>query len=119
NVEIAAVCDISTARAEAAAERFGITRSYTSHRDLLAELQPDLVHITTPPASHFPIAMDCLAAGRNVFCEKPMITQYSDFCTLKQLARDKRCMLMENQQFRFHSSIRRIEELIRSGELGD
>jgi len=63
--------------------------------------------------------MDCFAAGRNVFCEKPMVTQYSDFCTLKQLARDKRCMLMENQQFRFHSSIRRIEELIRSGELGD
>jgi|EndMetStandDraft_2_1072991.scaffolds.fasta_scaffold15389_2 predicted dehydrogenase len=119
NVDIAAVCDISTARAEAAAERFGIARSYTNHRDLLADIQPDLVHITTPPASHFPIAMDCFAAGRNVFCEKPMVTQYSDFCTLKQLARDKRCMLMENQQFRFHSSIRRIEELIRSGELGD
>jgi predicted dehydrogenase len=119
NVEIAAVCDLSPARAEAAAERFGIARSYTAHRDLLADLRPDLVHITTPPASHLPIAMDCLAAGLNVFCEKPMTVQYEDFRTLKQLARDKSCMLMENQQFRFHSSIQRIEELIRSGELGD
>jgi predicted dehydrogenase len=119
NVEIIAVCDISSARAEAAAERFGIAKSYTSHRDLLAELKPDLVHITTPPASHFPIAMDCLAAGMNVFCEKPMTVRYSDFCTLKQLARDKGRMLMENQQNRFHSSVQRIEELIRSGELGD
>jgi predicted dehydrogenase len=119
NVEVAAVCDLSPARAEAAAERFGIARSYTAHRDLLADLRPDLVHITTPPSSHLPIAMDCLAAGLNVFCEKPMTVQYEDFCTLKQLARDKSCMLMENQQFRFHSSIQRIGELIRSGELGD
>jgi predicted dehydrogenase len=119
NVEIVAVCDISTARAEAAAERFGIARSYTSHRTLLADLNPDLVHITTPPASHFSIAQDCLAAGLNVFCEKPITVRYSDFCTLKQLARDKHCMLMENQQNRFHSSIQRIEELSKSGELGD
>jgi predicted dehydrogenase len=119
NVEIVAVCDISNARAEAAAERFKIAKTFTNHRDALADVQPDLVHITTPPASHFSIATDCLAAGRNVFCEKPMVMQYADFRTLKQLAEDQRCMLMENQQFRFHSSIKRIEELIRSGELGD
>jgi predicted dehydrogenase len=119
NVEIVAVCDISAARAEAAAERFGIAKSYTSHRDLLAELKPDLIHITTPPASHLPIATDCLTAGLNVFCEKPMTVRYADFCALKQLASDNHCMLMENQQNRFHSSIQRIEELIRSGELGD
>ena len=119
SVEVVAVCDVSPARVGAAAERFGIARSYTSHLDLLADLRPDLVHITTPPASHLSIATDCLAAGLNVFCEKPITVRYSDFCTLKQLARDKGCMLMENQQNRFHSSIQRIEELIRSGELGD
>jgi predicted dehydrogenase len=119
NVDVAAVCDISPARAEAAAERFAIPRSYTSHSELLAELKPDLVHITTPPASHLSIAMDCLAAGLNVFCEKPMIMRYSDFSGLKQLAREKQCMLMENQQNRFHSSIKRIEALVGSGELGD
>ena len=48
-----------------------------------------------------------------------MTVRYSDFCALKQLAREKQCMLMENQQNRFHSSIKRIEELIGSGELGD
>jgi len=119
NVEIVAVCDISTARAEATAERFKIARSYTSHRDLLADLRPDLVHITTPPASHFPIARDCLTAGLNVFCEKPMTVRYSDFASLKQLARDKGVMLLENQQNRYHSSIQHIEQLIRSGQLGD
>jgi predicted dehydrogenase len=119
NVEIAAVCDISPARAEAAAERFSIPRSYTSHRELLADIRPDLVHITTPPASHLPIATDCLAEGLNVFCEKPMTMRYSDFLPLVQLARDKKCVLIENQQNRYHSSIKRIQALITSGELGD
>jgi predicted dehydrogenase len=119
NVEIIAVCDISSARAESTAERFGIPKSYTSHRNLLADLRPDLVHITTPPSSHFSIAQECLAAGLNVFCEKPMTVRYADFCVLKQLARDKGCLLMENQQNRFHSSVLAIMELVRSGELGD
>jgi predicted dehydrogenase len=118
-VEVVAVCDISPARAEAAAERFGVARHYTDHSELLKDLRPDLVHITTPPTSHFQIAMDCLTAGRNVFCEKPMTVRYQDFLTLKQLARDKNCMLMENQQNRFHSSVLAIQELVRSGELGD
>jgi predicted dehydrogenase len=119
NVEISAVCDISRARAEAAAERFGIARWYTDYRNLLADIQPDLVHITTPPASHLAIAKDCLTAGLNVFCEKPMTVRYSDFCSLKQLASEAGCMLMENQQNRFHSSILQIHDLIRSGELGE
>jgi predicted dehydrogenase len=119
NVEIVGVCDISRARAEATAERFGIPRTYTNHRELVSDLDPDLVHITTPPASHFPIAMDCLTSGLNVFCEKPVTVRYADFCTLKQLAQENKCMLMENQQNRFHSSVKRIEALIKSGELGE
>jgi predicted dehydrogenase len=118
-VEVLAVCDISSARAEAAAERFRIARWFTNHEELLAELRPDLVHVTTPPTSHFPIAKDCLAAGLNVFCEKPITVRYTDFQLLKQLALEKGCMLMENQQNRFHSSIRRIQDLIKLGELGD
>jgi predicted dehydrogenase len=119
NVEISGVCDISSARAEATAERFRVPKFYTNHRDLLDELMPDLVHITTPPASHLPIAMDCLERGLNVFCEKPMTVRYADFCLLKDQAIAKGCVLMENQQNRYHSSVRRILELIETGEMGD
>jgi predicted dehydrogenase len=118
-VEITAVCDISAARAEAAAERFRIARWYTSHQKMLDDVRPDLVHITTPPASHFPIAKSCLEARLNVLCEKPITIDYAQFNLLKQLATENNCMLIENQSMRFHSSIRRIQRLIDSGELGD
>src|SRR5262249_51266699 len=91
NVQVAAVCDISPAKAEATAERFAIEKWYTSYSEMLANIHPDLVHITTPPSSHFPIAKSCLAAGLNVFCEKPIVANYKDFAELKQLAIAKRC----------------------------
>jgi predicted dehydrogenase len=119
NVEVAGICDLSAARAEATAERFGIRKWYTSYQLLLDEARPDLVHITTPPSSHFSIANACLSAGLNVICEKPITVDYSDFSILRELATKSQCMLMENQQLRFHSSVLRIRDLISSGELGE
>jgi predicted dehydrogenase len=119
NVEIAAACDLSPARAEATAERFRIAKWYSDYERMLADVKPDLVHITTPPSSHASIAKVCLSAGLNVLCEKPITTEYSDFKALKELAVGKGCVLMENQNLRFHSSIRRIFQLITSGALGE
>lgn len=119
NVDIVGVCDLSAARAQATAERFGIRRWCTNHEELLTEAPPDLLHITTSPVAHFPIARDALSRGLNVICEKPVTTEYADFRTLRDLATNKGCLFVENQQLRFHSSVRRIQELLVSGELGE
>jgi predicted dehydrogenase len=118
-VEIAAVCDLSAARAEATAERFGISRWYSSYQKLLIDVKPNLVHITTTPSSHFQITKACLSAGLNVLCEKPITTNYQEFQEIKRIAAGNGCLLIENQNFRFHSSVRRICNLLRSGQLGD
>jgi predicted dehydrogenase len=119
NAEVLAVCDLSPARAEATAERFSVPRWYTDHRVLLADQRPDLVHVTTPPTSHFSITRDCLNAGLNVLCEKPITTEYSEFERLKELAATRGLLLAENQNLRFHSSVLRIQQLVHSGELGE
>jgi predicted dehydrogenase len=119
NVRVAAICDLSAARAEATAERYRVEKWYSNHQDLLSDLRPDLVHITTPPASHFSIAKSCLSTGLNVFCEKPITVNYQEFRELKRLANEKQCLLLEDQNYRFHSSIRRISDLVNSGELGE
>jgi predicted dehydrogenase len=119
NVEIAAVCDISAARAESTAERFDVFRWYTSLEQLLSDFRPDLVHVTTPPSSHFPIVKQCLSAGLNVLCEKPITVDHQSFRILMGVALDNGCLLVENQNFRFHSSIRRIFDLRDSGALGE
>lgn len=108
NVEVAAVCDISAAKAEATAERFGIAKWYTDYEKLIADLRPDMVHITTPPSTHFSIAKTCLDAGLNVFCEKPITVDYQDFVELKQLAVKNDCVLIENHSIVFQSSVQQI-----------
>jgi predicted dehydrogenase len=118
-VEVVAVCDISAAKAEAAAERFGVPKWYSDYKQLITELRPDLVHITTPPSSHFPIAKSCLSAGLNTLCEKPITVDYQEFVELKQLAIQNHCVLMENHSVLFQSSVQRIQALIASGQLGD
>ena len=55
-VELAAICDLSPATAEAAAERYGIRAWFTDHRAMLEKVRPDVVHVTTPPTSHFRLA---------------------------------------------------------------
>src|SRR5436305_15095530 len=72
--ELVAVCDLSPAVAESAAERFGVPAHYTDHRELLAALSPDVVHVTTPPAAHLAIATDALESGAHVIVEKPIVT---------------------------------------------
>jgi predicted dehydrogenase len=119
SVEVAAICDISAAKAEATAERFGIARYYLDHNRMIAEIRPDLVHITTPPSSHYSIAKDCLSAGHSVLCEKPITVDYEEFRLLRQLATEKNCLLLENQNLRFHSSVLTIRDLVDSGRLGD
>jgi predicted dehydrogenase len=82
-------------------------------------MQPDLVHVTTPPAAHFAIAEACLSQGCNVLCEKPITRNYEEFEKLARVAKENGRLLMENQNFRYHSSVRRIRELIDAGEVGD
>jgi ornithine cyclodeaminase/alanine dehydrogenase-like protein (mu-crystallin family) len=65
-VDLAAICDLSPATAEAAAERYGIRSWFTDHRAMLEKVRPDVVHVTTPPTSHFGLAMDSVNAGAHV-----------------------------------------------------
>src|SRR5262245_28758712 len=85
-VEVAGVCDLSAAMAEATAEQFRVARWFTDHRRMLAELEPELVHVTTPPSSHARLASDALEAGAHVVVEKPLTHELVEVETLLDLA---------------------------------
>lgn len=116
---LAGVCDLSRAMAESAVDRFGSGRWYTDHQTMLAEVRPDVVHITTPPASHFRLAQDCLNAGAHVFLEKPATVHFEEFTALKALAAEKGRQLMEDYNYVFNEPVRRLLEKVHAGELGE
>jgi predicted dehydrogenase len=70
--EMALVCDQTQALAEAAAQRFGFARATDDWRKLVADPNIDIVDICVPSNLHKPIALAAIAAGKHVYCEKPV-----------------------------------------------
>jgi predicted dehydrogenase len=117
-VELAAVCDRSPAAAECAAERFGIRSWFTDHRAMLQEARPQVVHVTTPPTSHFQLAMDALDAGAHVIVEKPATTTLAELELLTRRAREQGLALVEDYNYLFNRAPREILRRVESGEFG-
>ncbi len=117
-VEIAAICDLSPATAECAAERHGVRRWFSDHRAMLREVRPDVVHVTTPPTSHFRLAMDALDAGAHVIVEKPATSTFEELEALAGRARERGRALVEDHNYVFNRGPREISRQVASGALG-
>jgi predicted dehydrogenase len=117
-VELAAVCDLSPAAAEAAAERYGVRSWFTDHRAMLEKARPDVVHVATPPTSHFGPAMDSLDAGAHVIVEKPATPALGQLETLVKRAQDSGRHFVEDYNYVFNQAPREILRRIESGEFG-
>jgi predicted dehydrogenase len=117
-VELAAVCDLSPATAEAAAERYGVSAWFTDYRAMLEKARPDVVHITTPPTSHFTLAMDSLDAGAHVIVEKPATSTLEELETLLKRAQEMGRHLIEDHNYVFNRAPQEILRRIKSGQFG-
>jgi predicted dehydrogenase len=117
-VELASICDLSPATAEAATERYGIGGWFTDHRAMLEKVRPDVVHVTTPPTSHFGLAMDALAAGSHVIVEKPATATFGELEKLVRRAQETGRHLVEDHNYIFNNAPQEILRRIETGEFG-
>jgi predicted dehydrogenase len=117
-VELAAICDLSRATAEAAAERYGVGAWFTDHRAMLQKARPDVVHITTPPTSHFRLAMDSFEAGAHVIVEKPATSTFAELEALVRRAQKAGRQLIEDHNYIFNRAPQEILGRIKSGQFG-
>ena len=117
-VELVAICDLSPATAEAVAERYGVRAWFTDHQSMLEEARPDVVHVTTPPTSHFGPAMDSLDAGAHVIVEKPITPTFEELLTLVQRARKAGRHLVEDYNYLFNQAPQEILRCIERSEFG-
>ena len=117
-VQIAGVCDLSPAVAESAAERFSIPAWFTDHRAMLRDVAPDVVHVTTPPTSHYRLALDALDAGAHVIVEKPATVTLDELEALALRAEQGGRALVEDHNYLFNRATREIVRRRESGELG-
>ncbi len=116
--EIVGVCDREPLMARQLYERFPVKRYFSDLTELLSEVRPDVVHITTPPQSHFEIARFCLEQGCHVYVEKPITLRAEEAHTLVALANEKVLKLTVGHDAQFSPVARRMRTLVQSGYLG-
>src|SRR6266516_3620375 len=116
--EIVALCDRELLMAKQLGERFGISKCFFDLQEMLQANQPDIVHITTPPQSHYLLAKQCLESGCHVYVEKPFTLYTSEAEQLIALAERRGLKLTVGHDGQFSHAARRMRGLIRSGYLG-
>jgi predicted dehydrogenase len=116
--EIVAACDREELMAQQFCERFRVKRHFSDLTALLNEACPDVVHVTTPPESHFALGKQCLAAGCHVYIEKPFTLHTKEAEELIGLAEQNGLKLTAGHDDQFRHAARRMRQLVASGYLG-
>ncbi len=116
--EIVGVCDRELLMAKQLYERFPIKRYFSSVEELLESAKPDVVHITTPPQSHFDLAKRCLERGCHVYVEKPFTIDARETEELIALAERTGRKITAGHDDQFRHSARRMRQLVKDGYLG-
>ena len=121
-VEVAALVDTSAGSIERLVERnpsvSGVPH-FESHAEMLAQVKPDAVEISTPHTLHFKHIMDSLEAGAHVLSEKPMVCEVDDAVRVIERSRELGKVLLVSYQRHYQPLFRYIKQQIESGELGD
>jgi len=89
-----------------------------SVEELLAIPEIQLVVVATPNTSHYPLAKQCLLAGKDVVVDKPFTTTYAEATELVEIARQHRRLLTVYQNRRFDGDFRTISDLLAENRLG-
>lgn len=118
-VDKVSAADLNAQRLKVAAKKLPAA-NYTSHyAELLKSPEIDAVAIATPVSTHFKLAKEALENGKHVLLEKPMTASVAEAEDLISLADRKQLTLMVDHTFIYTGAVRKIQNLISSGELGD
>lgn len=116
--EIVGVCDSEELMAKQMCDRFPVGQWFNDVEKLLDDCHPEIVHITTPPQSHFALGKLCLEAGSNVYIEKPFTINTAEAEVLINISKEKHLKLTVGHNAQFTHAAIRMRELVAQGFLG-
>ncbi|GAA5880922.1 hypothetical protein JCM16303_005176 [Sporobolomyces ruberrimus] len=121
---IVAVASRTKSKAQAFVEKLDVPYSetietYGSYSDLYANERVDVCYIGTPHSHHYANVFAALTSGKNVLVEKPMAVTAEQARVLVDLAREKKCFLMEAVWTRFQPYAAKLREVLQSGVIGE
>lgn len=119
DVDLRWLCDLDEPRARKVVRQNGDVGVTTSLARVLEDPDVEAVAVATPAATHASIALAAIEAGKHVLVEKPLASTYADGLRMVEAAERAGLVLMCDHTYCYTPAVRRIRELVRSGDLGD
>lgn len=119
-IEVVALSDVDAARLEQVAARFGVARRHRDYRELIEDEGVEAVAVCVPPKLHAEVALAALAAGKDIFIEKPLALSLAECDLLSERAANAAGVkVLVGFNMRWHRLAREAREMVRRGELGE
>lgn len=106
------------AKAQTFIDNYG-GKIYEGYSTLIHSNEVDAIYLPLPPGLHYKWAKEALAAGKHILCEKPCTTALANTEDLLKDADEKGLAAHENYMFAFHDQLEAVNDIVRSGEIGD
>ncbi|WHO74550.1 Gfo/Idh/MocA family protein [Rhizobium sp. BT03] len=117
-VTVVGAVDTDPERLSAFADKFNIEKRFLSLEEAIAWGEFDAATNVTPDRIHHPTTMALIAAGKHVFCEKPLAENYAKALEMTEAAEKAGVINMVNLTYRNVAPLQRAREMVLSGELG-
>jgi predicted dehydrogenase len=117
-MNLTAVADLDTRKLELVARRYPAVSTTTRYQDLLENPGVDAIAIATPVSTHFELGLAALRAGKHLWLEKPMCETSEQAQQLVEEAERRKLTLLVDHTFIYTGAVRKMAELVHSGELG-
>ena len=112
------VCDLREERLTSLQKLYPGLKTGTRPDELINDPDIDAVVVATPVSSHFELTLAALQAGKHVLVEKPLASTSDQARRLIDEAAARKCVLLVDHTFVYTDAVRKIRELISSGQLG-
>ena len=112
------VCSSSLEKSEKAAKQFGFTKAYITEDEMIADPDVHVIDICTPNNLHYGTLKKAIAAGKAIYCEKPLCLTANEAKEIAALAKDAGilCNIVFNN--RHIAPVMRAKEIIDAGDIG-
>jgi predicted dehydrogenase len=111
--------DLDPKRLASLGRRYPSVRTTENYQDLINDPSLDAIVIATPVDTHYRFALEAINAGKHVLVEKPLTSSAAEAEDLIAAAERNGVNLMVDHTFVYTGAVRKIKELVESGELGD
>lgn len=117
--QLVGVCTATEASGAKAQAQAGFPFATTDYRQLLKRDDIHLIHICTPNDAHFEVVRDALAAGKHIYCDKPLALNVAEAEEIVALAQSVPTVQQMTFNYRFVPALMRARQMIEAGYLGD